>query len=67
MRYASDKLADAEVDLFLAQALTSARPDSTFSKIALININNVEFFISTSDSQINGILSQYKTPQYDTG
>ncbi len=63
-----------EVDLFLAQALTSARPDSTFSKIALININNVrdlnripneivEFFISTSDSQIDGVLSQqYKTP-----
>lgn len=63
-----------EVDMFLAQALTSARPDSTFSKIDLINVNNVrdlnripndivEFYISASDSQIDGILSQqYKTP-----
>lgn len=58
----------------MAQALTSARPDSTFSKIKLININNVrdlnripndvvEFYISTSDSQIDGIFTQqYKTP-----
>lgn len=64
----------SEVDLFLAQALTSARPDSTFAKIKLININNirdlnripdevVEFFISSADNQIDGILSQqYKTP-----
>lgn len=70
MGYAST----AEVDLFLAQALTSARPDTTFTKIALVNIGNVrdlnripnevvEFFISTADSQVDGILSQqYKTP-----
>lgn len=60
--------------MFLAQALTSARPDTTFDKIKLINIGNernlnqisnelVEYFISTSDNQIDGILSQqYKTP-----
>lgn len=64
----------SEVEVFLAQALTSARPDTTFSRIDLINVGNVrdlnripdnvvEFFISTSDNQIDGILSQqYKTP-----
>lgn len=63
-----------EVDGFLAQALSSARPDSTLQKIKLININNVrdlnripndivEFYISSSDNQIDGILSQqYKVP-----
>lgn len=63
-----------EVDLFLAQALTSARPDTTSTKINLINIGNVrdlnripndtvEYFISTADNQIDGIMSQqYKTP-----
>lgn len=63
-----------ETEVFLAQALTSARPDSTLQKITLVNINNVrdlnrisdevvEFFISNADSQIDGILSQqYSTP-----
>lgn len=63
-----------DCDLFLGQALTSARPYSNNSKIKLININNerdlnrisddlVEFFISSADTQINGILSQmYMTP-----
>lgn len=62
------------VEVFLAQALTSARPDSSFEKIKLINVNNVrdfnripddvvEFFISESDSQIDSVLSQqYRTP-----
>lgn len=65
----------AEVDLFLAQALTSANPTNTTSGLSkLININNtrdlnripnatVEYYISTSDSQIDGILTQqYYTP-----
>lgn len=60
-----------EVDLILAQALTSARPDGTSSggKFNLINIGNVrdpnrvptetvEYYISLADSQIDGILSQ---------
>ena len=63
-----------ECDLFIGQALTSARPDSTFAKIKLTNINNVrdlnriptemvEFFIATGDEVIDGILSQqYATP-----
>lgn len=63
-----------EVEEFLGQALTSARPDSSQTKIRLINVNNerdlnrisddlVEFYISTADTQIDGILSQmYMTP-----
>ncbi len=63
-----------EVDLFLAQALTSARPDSTNSKIDLINVGDVRnlnritndlvnFFIETADTFIDGALSQlYQLP-----
>jgi len=63
-----------ECDIFLAQALTSARPDTTDQKIKLINVKEVrdlnriptetvEFFIATSDEGIDGILSQmYETP-----
>lgn len=60
-----------EVDLILAQSLTSARPDgsSNSGKITLINIGNirdpnriptevVEYYISLADTQIDGILSQ---------
>ncbi len=63
-----------EVDVFLAQALTSARPDTTGQKIKLINIKQVrdlnripneivEFFIATADETVDGILSQqYEMP-----
>ena len=63
-----------EIDLLLAQALTSARPDSSSSPIKLININNerdlnrigddtVNFYISLADSHVDGILSQmYQVP-----
>ena len=63
-----------EVDLILAQALTSARPDGTGDKINLTNIPGanpsnpvgvnripdtvVEFYISLGDNQIDGILTQ---------
>jgi hypothetical protein len=68
-----------EVDLILPQAVTSARPDQTGDKINLINIpaanpdnpvgvnripdEVVEYYISLSDSRIDGSISQlYKTP-----
>ena len=63
-----------EVDEFLAQALTSARPDATNQKKKLINIGDVRnlnripdelvgFYISTADTTVDGILSQqYHTP-----
>ena len=63
-----------EVDLILGQALTSARPDTTDQKINLINIGDVrdlnrvpndvvEYYISTADGQIDGIISEmYHTP-----
>lgn len=63
-----------EVDFFLGQALTSARPDSTNQKIRLINIGNVrdpnriptdvvEYYINSAQSHINGVLSQmYQYP-----
>ena len=64
----------SEVELVLAQALTSAMPDSNDQKFNLINVGDtldpnrvttdvVEFYISLADSQIDGILShQYVTP-----
>lgn len=64
-----------EVDLVLAQALTSATPvASTTSRVKLIEIGNqrdlnrvpdatVEYYINLADSQIDGVLSQqYFTP-----
>jgi hypothetical protein len=63
-----------EVDLVLAQALTSSRPYSGTSRIELINIGNVrdpstipdeliEYFIELAGSEIDGALSQmYVTP-----
>lgn len=63
-----------EVDIVLAQALTTANPSSTTTPIKLINIGNernlnlvtddtVKQYIIYSDSQIDGILSeQYQTP-----
>lgn len=64
-----------EVDNFLAQALTSARPSSTTGgPVKLIEINNtrdfnripdslVEYYISAADSEIDSILSNlYYTP-----
>lgn len=64
-----------EVDLILAQALTSATPLApSTSRVKLISIGNtrdinrvpddmVEFYINLADSQIDGILSQqYFTP-----
>ncbi len=64
-----------EVDLILAQALTSATPiASTTSRVKLIEIGNqrdinrvpdatVDYYINLADSQIDGILSQqYFTP-----
>jgi len=65
----------AECDLILAQALTSATPDtSATERVKLVNIGNtrnlnlvpndtVEFYITLADSQIDGILTQmYFTP-----
>lgn len=64
-----------EVDMILAQALTSARPNPVGGgPVEFINIGNtrdfnrvpdevVEYYISLGDNQIDGILSQmYKTP-----
>jgi len=64
-----------EVDHVLAQALTSAKPETpSTGRIKLINIgttrnfnlvpdDTVEFYITLADSQIDGILSQqYFTP-----
>lgn len=62
------------VDMILAQALTSARPDGSSQKIKLINIGEVrdlnrisneivEHYISQADLHIDGILTQqYYTP-----
>jgi len=65
----------SEVDLILAQALTSAKPEApSTQRVKLINIgttrdlnlvpdDTVEFYITLADSQIDGILTQmYKTP-----
>jgi hypothetical protein len=69
MGYAST----AEIEVFLAQALTTARPNSA-GRIELINIGTyrdenlitddiMDFFASTGDEQIDGALSQmYETP-----
>jgi hypothetical protein len=65
----------SEVDLILAQALTSATPEApSTQRVKLINIGNsrntnlvpddtVEYYINLADSQIDGILTQmYFTP-----
>ena len=64
----------SEVELVLAQALTSASPDLTDDRFTFINIGEardlnridddvVNYYISLADSQIDGILSQqYYTP-----
>ena len=63
-----------EVDLVIAQALTSARPDSSNQKIDLINVGDtrdtnripndvVEYYISLADAEIDAVLSEmYETP-----